>query len=267
MPDKPVKLLQITDCHLGENRHDPLLSMSPDESLVDVIALIQQQHGRSDLLIATGDLVNRPSLSAYQRLHHHLENDIDAPFAWLPGNHDDPALMASLGEEVNCKVHVLGHWLIVLLDSRVAGKTHGNFTDTELEFLKDTLEAHSDKHIMVCLHHQPVPIGSAWMDRYIVQNASEFWSIIDKSNAVKMVVWGHVHQQFDEIYAHSGGDIALLAAPSTCIQFTPGKKEFTVENSMPGYRWFELYDDGRFTTSVERINRKDYGIDFNSHGY
>jgi len=113
------------------------------------------------------------------------------------------------------------------------------------------------------LHHQPVPIGSEWMDRYIVRNAQDFWHIVEPHQNVKIVLWGHVHQAFAEQYKH----IALLATPSSCIQFTPNKDEFEVENSMPGYRWFELYDDGTFTTDVERVSKKDYGVDFTSVGY
>ena len=116
---------------------------------------------------------------------------------------------------------------------------------------------------MVSLHHQPVPIGSEWMDRYIVRNAQDFWAIVEPYANVKIVLWGHIHQEFSEQYKH----IALLATPSSCIQFTPNKDEFEVQDAMPGYRWLELYDDGTFTTGVERVPVKDYGIDFTSVGY
>jgi Icc protein len=36
---------------------------------------------------------------------------------------------------------------------------------------------------------------------------------------------------------------------------------------MPGYRWFELNDDGTFDSGVERVPSKDYGVDFASVGY
>lgn len=263
MSDTPIKIIQITDCHLGEAKGVELLSMNPDESLGDVLTLINQNHTESDLLIATGDLANDPTLSAYERLYQSLKNDAPCPFVWLPGNHDDPALMSCFSEEVNIKVHVLGDWVIVLLNSRLEGCIHGFLSAEELVFLDDVLAEHSDKYVMVCLHHQPVPIGSQWMDNYIVRNAQDFWGVIEKYTHVKMVVWGHVHQEFTDMY----NQIALLATPSTCIQFTPNKKDFHVENTMPGYRWFELNSDGSFTSGVERVTEKDYGTDFHSHGY
>lgn len=263
MPDASVKIIQITDCHLGEKEGAELLSMNPDESLGDVLSLINTHHQTADLLLATGDLANEPSLSVYQRLYATLQSSISYPLAWLPGNHDDPSMMQSVGEGVNSKIHVLGDWAILLLNSRVEGCVYGHLSAEELVFLEAVLQKHSDKHIMVCLHHQPVPIGSQWMDNYIVRNSQEFWSLIDSYTHVKLVVWGHIHQEFSE----SHNNIALLATPSTCIQFTPGKKDFHVENTMPGYRWFELHSDGSFESGVERVVEKNYGTDVHSHGY
>ncbi len=263
MSEAPIQLIQITDCHLGEFDGTELLSMNPDESLNDVLSLINENHAENDFLIATGDLANESTLSAYQRLHQRLTSEMSCPFAWLPGNHDDPAVMSTLGDSINQKVHVLGEWVIVMLNSRVEGCIYGYLHPDELALLDVTLNQYPDKHLMICLHHQVVPIGSQWMDNYIVRNAQEFWQVIDRYDNVKVVSWGHVHQQFTE--EHNG--IALLATPSTCIQFTPGEKDFHVEDAMPGYRWFELYSDGRFETGIERVARKDYGTDFHSHGY
>ncbi|MBX2809216.1 MAG: 3',5'-cyclic-AMP phosphodiesterase, partial [Cellvibrionaceae bacterium] len=80
---------------------------------------------------------------------------------------------------------------------------------------------------------------------------------------VKLILWGHIHQEFDAL--HEG--VRLLASPSTCIQFAPGKNEFTLDKTMPGYRWLELHDDGSISTHVERLPYKDYGIDYQSEGY
>jgi Icc protein len=263
MSQSSVKIIQITDCHLGEAHGDELLSMNPDESLCDVLSLVNTDHPKADFLVATGDLANDPSIPAYQRLHHTLSSSIDYPFAWLPGNHDDPAMMQAVGEFVNVKVHIVGAWLIVLLNSRVEGHIYGQLSHEELAFLETTLQAHQDKHVMVCLHHQLVPIGSQWMDNYIVRNSSDVWSLIDQYDHVKIILWGHVHQEFSDTY----NNVALLATPSTCIQFTPGQKDFHVENAMPGYRWLELHSDGSFDSGVERVTEKNYGTDVHSHGY
>ncbi len=237
--------------------------MNPDEGLSDILDLIKVNHTAIDLLMVTGDMVNEPSLPAYRRIHKTLSANIQAPFAWLPGNHDDLDMMLSFDESINLKCHVLGNWVMVMLNSRVEGHIYGYLSDDELSFLGDVLARYSDHFVIVCLHHQPVPIGSEWMDNYIVRNADAFWSVIDSVTNVKAVVWGHVHQEF--VARHKR--VNLFATPSTSVQFTPGQKHFHVDKAMPGYRWFELHDYGHFQTGVERVDEKDYGIDFSSHGY
>ncbi len=262
MSSNPIKIIQITDCHLGDSNGDKLLSMNPDESLQDVLSLIKTNHPESDLAVVTGDLANDPTLACYDRLNTILSKQL-SPFIWLPGNHDKPEYMVQAAAAPNQRLRVVGNWLIVMLDSHVDGQIHGNLSEPELRFLKQSLEDNPDKHVMICMHHQPVPIGSQWMDNYIVRNAQDFWALVKPFDHVKVVLWGHVHQEFDEEYEGT----RLLATPSTCIQFTPEQKDFAVEDSMPGYRWFELNDDGSFTTGVERVEYKDYGTDFHSHGY
>ncbi len=258
-----INLIQITDSHLGLNDGDTLLSMNPDDSLLHVLNLVKQQQPVIDLLLATGDIVNDHGLSVYQRFVDVVSKHLPVPMAWLPGNHDNVDMMKSIIEESTNQVIVNGSWAIILLDSHVVGEIHGNFTDLVLSFLSDTLGQHQDKHILITFHHQPVPIGSRWMDRYIIQNADAFWQMIDGHKNIKGILWGHVHQEFDEHY----NEIRLLSTPSTCIQFTPHNAEFAVEDTMPGYRWLELYDNGDLKTGVERVVYRDYGIDFVANGY
>jgi Icc protein len=257
-----INLVQITDSHLGLNDGDTLLSMNPDDSLLHVLNLVKQQPN-IDLLLATGDIVNRHGVQAYQRFVDLVSKHLPVPMAWLPGNHDNVTMMQAIIKESTNQVIVKGSWAIILLDSHVVGEICGNFSDLVLNYLVGALDQHQDKHILISFHHQPVPIGSQWMDRYIIQNAHEFWQAIDCHKNIKCILWGHVHQEFDKYYK----GVQLLSTPSTCIQFTPNNDEFAVEDTMPGYRWLELYDEGDLKTGVERVAYRDYGIDFVSSGY
>jgi len=106
-------------------------------------------------------------------------------------------------------------------------------------------------------------VGSEWIDQYIVRNADTFFKVLDRFPNVKAVVWGHVHQDFSS----ERKGVKLIATPSTCVQFKPNCNDFTVDTLMPGYRWFDLHDDGSFTTGVERVTGKEYVIDYKSAGY
>ena len=258
-----IKIAQITDSHLGDRPGEPILAMNPDESLIDVLTLVNQQHPHIDLLLATGDIANHASASAYQRFYSTATQYIQAPFAWLPGNHDDPALMEPIVAHSSHRVIEYEHWAVILLNSRVPRQTHGFFEDSELAYLQAALSQYRHKHCLISFHHQPVPIGSAWMDNYIIRNADAFWQVVDGNTAVKGIVWGHVHQDFTAQRNH----MHLLSTPSTCVQFKPNEDDFTVDTTMPGYRWLELHDDGTLLSEVARVKHKDYGIDFSSGGY
>ena len=258
-----IKLVHITDSHLGAKPGDPLLSMNPDESLMDVLTLVKAEQARVDWILATGDIASGAYLSAYQRFKTTVSDNLTAPMAWLPGNHDDYQMMEDVVP--NSKHQLINHdyWLIILLDSHVPGKVYGNFAPSELDYLSQALRENPDKHVLIAFHHQPVPIGSTWMDRYIIQNATTFWDLISANNKVRCVLWGHVHQEYDRMKE----SIRLLSTPSTCIQFAPNQVSFKVSTQMPGYRWIELHDDGRIKTAVSRVPQKDYGTDYHSRGY
>ncbi|WP_246125184.1 3',5'-cyclic-AMP phosphodiesterase [Exilibacterium tricleocarpae] len=261
---QPLRLVQVTDCHLGSNPGDDLLGLDTDLSLHDVLALIREEQPSPDLVLATGDISGCADLPAYQRFLKLIEAQFTVPMAWLAGNHDTPDVMeAALEGRPMPKVILAGNWLVVLLDSSVRGHEHGDLTTAELTFLQDTLNRYSERHTLVFLHHQPVPIGSAWVDQYIVRSAGRFFDIVDAHPQVKGISWGHVHQEFHQIR----NGVSLWSTPSTCVQFKPNCDEFTVDHTMPGYRWYDLHPDGRLETAVSRIAKKDYPIDYASSGY
>lgn len=263
--EKPVRLIQITDCHLGPQASESLLGLNTDQSLDDVLQLIAREQPAFDQMVCTGDIASAGHDTCYNRFISSIRAYFSAPLAWLPGNHDCAAIMANVAvaNPPEARQITLGNWLIILLDSAVPGQVYGKLAPAELNYLQHTLENNSDKFIMVMLHHQPVPVGSAWIDQYIVRNADAFFEIIDAHPQVKALVWGHVHQDF--VSERKG--VSLIATPSTCVQFKPNCDDFTVDTQMPGYRWFELHQNGSFDTGVSRVTGKQYTIDYKSAGY
>ena len=260
-----MRLIQITDCHLGPEQSEALLGLNTDQSLEDVLQLIARKESHFDALLCTGDIASAGHAACYERFVQSLRRYFQQPLAWLPGNHDSAEIMLTLHQQLGAEQRLLsvGNWLIVMLDSSVPGHVHGQLAASELDYLAHILRTHPENHFMVCLHHQPVVVGSAWIDQYTVRNADALFQITDSHPQVKVISWGHVHQAFG---AERKG-VALLAAPSTCVQFKPDCDDFTVDTLMPGYRWFELNDDGSFATGIERVTGKHYVIDYKSAGY
>ncbi len=260
---RPLRLLQISDCHLGHHAGEKLLGLDTDESLQDVLALIRAEQKCVDYLFATGDIADEGQSGAYQRFFGTYVPQLPHPVACLPGNHDCLIAMMKASTGPIEKIIELGPWVAVLLDSRIERQEHGDLSSAELAFLDQQLARYADRHVAIFLHHQPVNVGSAWIDQYTVRSANKFFAVIDRHPNVRMIAWGHVHQDFNR----ERNGVKLLACPSTCVQFKPLIDEFTVDTAMPGYRWIDLYNDGRVVTGISRVAEKAYGIDFASSGY
>lgn len=261
----PVRLVQITDTHLGVADGETLLGLNTDQSLVDVLELIEREQPHIDALVCTGDIASHPEPACYQRYLDIIARRFACPHGWLPGNHDLTRVMNDLAHPAKPEARFmsLGPWRIVLLDSSVPGYVHGELAQSELDFLEQTLADNTGHPTLVMLHHQPVPVGSDWIDQYVVRNSDALFAITDRYADVKAISWGHVHQWFEQ----RRGSALLLATPSTCVQFKPDCADFTVDTAMPGYRWYDLYPDGRIETDISRVTGKEYVIDYRSAGY
>ena len=260
-----IRALQITDTHLFADSSGCLLGLNTEQSLEAVTAKIRANHLPADLILATGDLVHDGTPAAYQRIFSHLEN-FGLPVFCLPGNHDEAVTLQQSLEDglIQYVEHAHhGNWHFIFLDSTIADSEKSHLTQETLQMLEKHLQSAPDTHTLICLHHQPVPTGSEWLDTMAVDNAEAFLAIIEKHPQIRGVVWGHVHQQFDGMYK----DIKLMSSPSTCIQFLPNSKNFAVDVATPGYRWLDLHPDGRIETSVERIASLTGRVDMASSGY
>lgn len=261
---QPLRVLQISDSHLFASEQGKLLGLNTEFSLSKVLELIRQDQPAIDLVLATGDLSQDGSAASYLRFHHHMQQ-FTAPVYWLPGNHDlsDVMSQGQIGSRISPCVVDMGQWRLILLDSTIRGKVPGYMSPQELAFLRQALAEAADRHVLVALHHQPVPVGGAWLDTQIVGNAHEFWAEIDRSDRVRAVIWGHVHQ----VHESMRNQVRLMSVPSTCVQFKPGSEDFAVDSENPGYRWFDLYPDGRIDTAVSRVTGVTFEVDYRIKGY
>ena len=246
----PLRIVQITDLHLKTTPGSRLWGVDVDAGLNGVLAHIRERRPAADFVLATGDLVGDEP-DAYDRLLQMLE-PLGLPVYCLPGNHDFPAVMsrALRGGRVRRERHlVIGHWQFVLLDSSFPGTPDGHLAPGELALLDTALAIHPELHTLVCLHHNPLPVGTGWLDTMTVSNGAALFAVLDRYPQVRAVVWGHIHGEF----AARRGNMHLLAAPATSVQFKPDAPQPQVDDLPPGYRWFELYPDGALRTGVERV--------------
>ena len=212
------------------------------ETLQQVLRHYQAGEWRADRVLVTGDIIQDDSAGAYERFRE-LLLPLKLRVHCVPGNHDIPAIMQKICRVPPfsyCAYEEIGEWLLIGIDSCVTGVASGSISEAELDRLSSTIDDCDAKHIMVCLHHPPVPLGSAWLDTVGLKNGDAFLERLADSGRVRLAVFGHVHQDYDAV--HNG--VRIIATPSTCRQFKPRSDEFAVDHRPPAYRRFTLYPDG-----------------------
>jgi len=259
-----LTIVQLTDTHLKKEQEGELLGMNTRESLDAVLELIKAHHPAPDLILATGDLAQDGDELSYRYFREKLAF-FHCPVYWFAGNHDDRLAMraASNGTPAMEKVVLTDHWQLIFLDTLVPGKVYGELAEKELEFLDQALSRHPDLHALVCFHHQPVDVGSLWLDQIGLRNKGHLFEVLDRYQQVRVVLWGHIHQEVDTV-RHA---VRMIATPSTCVQFLPESDDFAIDTEAPGYRWLKLAEDGTVETEVKRAHHIDFKVDYNSKGY
>lgn len=264
-PQRPQRVVQISDSHLFASRDGRLLGLNTEDSLQLVLDRVSREQSRIDLILATGDISQDGSPESYKRFRQSLER-FKAPSYWLQGNHDlTEPMVNTLGGRSHlspCRIE-LGPWRIIMLNSSVEHEVPGKFAASELEFLRDALEESRGHPTLVCLHHHPLPMGCRWLDTQVVKNAAAFWAIMDSVEHVRGVIWGHVHQESDQ----QRQGVRLMSVPSTCVQFKPLSRDFAIDELSPGYRWLDLHADGRIDTGVSRVQGVKFEVDMSVKGY
>ena len=265
---RTLHVLQFTDSHLLVHEDGLLKGTATWQTFRAVMERLMQTKPRPDFVLATGDLVHDGPRAVYRRLRERLDG-LGAPVYVLPGNHDDPVLLADVfrgwirktdqgawnsggvGEKesgglVDFGWAVHGNWLIVPLNDVVPGRQHGLLDDKELARMEALLRRHPGHHVLLCLHHHPVPFGRAGMDSIGLRNAERFFSVVDGYPTVRGIVWGHIHNAFEA----RRGEVLLLGTPSTCFQFDANSEQISPTEGPPGYRRLMLDPDGRIRSHV-----------------
>ncbi len=193
-------------------------------------------------MLITGDLIQDDSPEAYERFRN-LLLPLNMRMHCVPGNHDVPDLMRPICSRPPfsyCAKEEIGDWLLLGLDSCITGDAGGEIAAEEFERLDKIIEESSARHIMVNLHHPPIPMGSKWLDTVSLRNGDQLLKRLEAAGRVRLLVFGHVHQPYDA--EHNG--IQVVGTPSTCSQFKPGSDDFALDDRPPAYRRISLSADG-----------------------
>lgn len=246
--DDPIRVLQLTDTHLFDDRHTPLRGVITYESLAGVLRHYRAGRWRANFAIVSGDIANDNGADAYRHFSKLLAS-LDMPVHCIPGNHDvrDAMRRTLTGEPFRyCTSAESGDWCFIGLDSCLDNSAAGLIDDGEFQRLDDALSLNARPHALVYLHHPPVALGSKWLDAVGLTNGGEFMRRIGQYDSVRAVLFGHVHQPYEQMH----GSVQLIGTPSTCRQFAARSDTFATDDRPPAYRQLELFADGRLSSEL-----------------
>ena len=260
-----ISVLQLTDSHLFAEESTSLLGVRTASSFKAVLSSILNQEISFDCVVVTGDISQDYSLNSYQRFAHMI-SVLKSPVFFVPGNHDDGPLMYRVFGDMGVHTErsmICGNWHFIFLNSEVYSVPHGWVEKSELNFLKSSYEEHPDLNTVVLVHHLPRLVNSRWLDTQTMHNQDEFNNCIAACPNIKLVLCGHVHQEYDQVF----NNVRYIATPSTSIQFEPFSHDFALDSQGPGWRYLQFTEQGQITTQVFRLPPGRFVPDTGVAGY
>lgn len=257
-------LLQLSDLHIrepGKLAYGRLDTAPYLERAIDtVLRLPQQPHA----VVITGDLTDFGRAAEYDHLRE-LLMPLPMPVYLMPGNHDDRDQMrrsfpdhAYMGGSGYVQFSVaVGGLQLIALDTAVTGTSAGYLCAERLTWLAGELQRHSNKPVIVAMHHPPFQTLIGHMDAIgLLEGGAQLEALIAQHPNVERVICGHLHRS---IHVRFGGTMAATVpspAHQVCLDLVPDAASmWTLEP--PGFGLHALPACGRLVTHTVASGQYD----------
>lgn len=271
---KPILIAQISDLHVKAPGELAYGKVDTALALQRCVAALNAFEPRPDLVVISGDLVDTPTQEEYDHLKRLLAA-LQIPFIGIPGNHDSRAMMRAAFPDWRYaapgaldQVADVGGLDVILLDSSVDGKPHGELEAATLHWLDETLASSADRPALVFLHHPPFHTGIGHMDVQNLLNAEALVPILRRHPRVQLVAAGHVHRA--TLTSFAGVPATICPAPNHAVALDLNERlapSFIVEPpAFHLHAWFPGKGFGHVVTHGVQIGTFDgphpfFGLD------
>ena len=213
---------QITDTHVSTPGSSIDEHYCTAAYLERAVAHLNALDPRPDLVVVTGDLVERGETAEYERLRQLLA-PLAMPVHLLPGNHDNRASIrrvfgdhAYVPAQGNFLQYVIetGPVRLLALDTLVPGESGGQLCDERLAWLDARLAEAPTRPTVVFMHHPPFATGMRKMDQMGLADSAGLAAVIRRHPQVERIACGHLHRFIIRRFA---GTVACTA-PATAHQ-------------------------------------------------
>ena len=212
-------IAQITDLHLRTDGY-PLKGKVDSVAALDAaIAHLNDMTPRPDMVLVTGDLVNKAHKQDYKGLRQKLDQ-LEMPSYVIPGNHDERHMVRQYfddcgylpddGDFLQYTIDDAHQPLrLIGLDTKRIDHDGGEMCAQRLQWLDDTLSHAPARPTIIFMHHPPFVSGIGFMGVKPFEGAREMEAIVSRHAQVQRIVCGHMHR---DITVGWGGTVASVAS-------------------------------------------------------
>jgi 3',5'-cyclic AMP phosphodiesterase CpdA len=254
-----VIIAQITDTHIrpkGKLLHHMVHTA---RYLRRCVEQLEAMTPRPNVVVATGDLVERGKPKEYRRLRKILGR-LSVPLFVIPGNHDErEAFRDAFADHAYLPRRGPLHYAVdalplrlIGLDSTRAGHPGGEFDAERLAWFEAALAAAPRRPTFVFVHHPPFAIGVPPVDGQGFRNLERFKTIVERNPQIVGIASGHVHR----CASTRIGATPATTAPSTSHQLTIARSAFgtyTLRLEAPGFA-LHAWDGHTLTTTTHVVD-------------
>jgi len=238
-----LKIALISDLHLGPSGY---LHYGLDHRARFLQVLAEAQACHPDVFFFMGDYsLAEPDTQVVQWLKEELAI-IEQPIHWLAGNHDETGQLSAVLNLPLRSTNTLdytskmGNLDIIVLDS-----SQKRLSKEQLAWFARELELAQNPTVFI--HHPPILMGAAFMDRrHPLENHAELTQILLDYGKPIFVFCGHYHSALTTTYQN----LTVCVVPPTSFAISPTTQEFEYDHRPPAFQML-MYENGRFTAAVK----------------
>jgi Icc protein len=232
MYDLVMLIAQITDTHISTPDSPNDRYFRTPEHLERAVAHLNRLDPRPDVVLATGDLVERGEPEEYTRLRSILDR-LAMPLYVIPGNHDSRENLARafadrgyLPQDGGFLHYTVEEWPVRLigLDTQVPGQPGGQLCAQRLGWLDARLAAAPARPTLLFMHHPPFMTGMPAMDAMGLAGKDELAGVIRRHPQVERLVCGHVHRPMTRRFAGTVASTSPATAHQLALDLAPAQR-------------------------------------------
>lgn len=249
-----MKIIQISDCHIRDKSEALVYGTNPRKKLNSIVDRILNKESEFDFIVMTGDISDDGGIDSYKYVAN-LFKKLNKKIYFINGNHDSKNNLLSEFSKYDLFIQIdeilIGNWLFIGLDSCLEGKDLGLLSENEMQRLNFSVNKAKKfgYNCIIFIHHHPILVESPLIDNCPLINNTEFISIVKKNTHIKLVITGHVHND----YSIKIGNFGMIETGiSSFAQFKyGGSNELTdIDIRKYGYKKYELTDNSYVASCV-----------------